>query len=60
MTTLNYAQSACAALAEAMAADERVVVLGEDVGRGGVFGQYRSRTGSTNSASSGASSGRTK
>ena len=40
MTTLNYAQSACAALGDAMAADERVVVLGEDVGRGGVFGQY--------------------
>ena len=40
MSALNYAQSACAALAEAMDSDERVVVLGEDVGRGGVFGQY--------------------
>jgi pyruvate dehydrogenase E1 component beta subunit len=37
----SYAQAACAALAEAMRADERVVTLGEDVGRGGVFGQYR-------------------
>jgi acetoin:2,6-dichlorophenolindophenol oxidoreductase subunit beta len=36
----TYAQAACAALGEAMAADERVVVVGEDVGRGGIFGQY--------------------
>ncbi len=41
MARLNYAQAACAALREAMRADARVVVLGEDVGRGGVFGQYR-------------------
>jgi pyruvate dehydrogenase E1 component beta subunit len=38
---LSYAEAACAALADAMAADPRVVVLGEDVGRGGIFGQYR-------------------
>jgi pyruvate dehydrogenase E1 component beta subunit len=38
---MNYAQAACQALAEAMRADSRVVALGEDVGRGGIFGQYR-------------------
>ncbi len=38
---MTYAQAACAALAEAMRADPRVVVVGEDVGRGGIFGQYR-------------------
>ncbi len=38
---MNYAQAACAALERAMAADGRVVTLGEDVGRGGIFGQYR-------------------
>jgi acetoin:2,6-dichlorophenolindophenol oxidoreductase subunit beta len=37
----TYAEAACTALAEAMAADSRIVVLGEDVGRGGIFGQYR-------------------
>jgi len=37
----SYAEAACRALADAMAADERIVVLGEDVGRGGIFGQYR-------------------
>jgi pyruvate dehydrogenase E1 component beta subunit len=41
MARMNYAQAACAALERAMAADPRVVALGEDVGRGGVFGQYR-------------------
>jgi pyruvate dehydrogenase E1 component beta subunit len=41
MPVLTYAQAACAALAEAMRADPRVVVVGEDVGRGGVFAQYR-------------------
>ena len=39
--TLTYAQAAALALAEAMQADERVLALGEDLGRGGVFGQYR-------------------
>jgi len=38
---MSYAQAACAALDRAMAADSRVVALGEDVGRGGIFGQYR-------------------
>jgi pyruvate dehydrogenase E1 component beta subunit len=38
---MNYGQAACAALDQAMAADARVVALGEDVGRGGIFGQYR-------------------
>lgn len=38
---MNYAQAACQALAEAMRTDANVVVLGEDVGRGGIFGQYR-------------------
>ncbi|HZM33978.1 MAG TPA: transketolase C-terminal domain-containing protein [Burkholderiales bacterium] len=38
---MSYAAAACEALRGAMQADERVVVLGEDVGRGGVFQQYR-------------------
>ncbi len=37
----SYAEAACTALGDAMAADARIVVLGEDVGRGGIFGQYR-------------------
>jgi pyruvate dehydrogenase E1 component beta subunit len=41
MARLSYAQAACAALEQAMAGDARVVALGEDVGRGGIFGQYR-------------------
>ncbi len=41
MQQLTYAQAAQQALETAMAADERVVALGEDLGRGGVFGQYR-------------------
>ena len=41
MARMNYAQAACTALEEAMRRDERVVVVGEDVGRGGIFGQYR-------------------
>ncbi len=41
MALMNYAQAACMALAESMRADPRVVALGEDVGRGGIFGQYR-------------------
>jgi len=41
MAVMNYAEAACRALAEAMRADPRVVALGEDVGRGGIFGQYR-------------------
>jgi pyruvate dehydrogenase E1 component beta subunit len=38
---MTYAQAACLALREAMHADPSVVALGEDLGRGGVFGQYR-------------------
>ncbi len=38
---LSYGGAACLALDRAMAADARVVALGEDVGRGGIFGQYR-------------------
>ena len=41
MTSLTYAQAACLALQEAMRADPNVVALGEDLGRGGIFGQYR-------------------
>ncbi|MDH3320506.1 MAG: alpha-ketoacid dehydrogenase subunit beta [Betaproteobacteria bacterium] len=41
MARMNYAQAACAALDDAMRRDARVVVVGEDVGRGGIFGQYR-------------------
>ena len=43
MTTskMSYAEAACAALREAMQADLNVIALGEDLGRGGVFGQYR-------------------
>lgn len=38
--TISYAQAAVRAVRREMAADDRVVVLGEDVGRGGIFGQY--------------------
>ncbi|HOW47383.1 MAG TPA: transketolase C-terminal domain-containing protein [Rubrivivax sp.] len=41
MALMTYAQAAALALERAMAADDRVVVLGEDVGRGGIFGQYQ-------------------
>jgi pyruvate dehydrogenase E1 component beta subunit len=37
---LSYAQAAVRAVQNEMAADDRVVVIGEDVGRGGIFGQY--------------------
>ena len=37
---LSYAQAAVRAVQREMLADPRVVVLGEDVGRGGIFGQY--------------------
>ena len=39
-TCFTYAQAACQALATAMRADTHVVALGEDIGRGGIFGQY--------------------
>ena len=41
MALMTYAQAACAAVRDAMQADADVVVLGEDVGRGGIFQQYR-------------------
>ncbi len=39
--TLTYAEAAAGALERAMRADASIVALGEDLGRGGVFGQYR-------------------
>ncbi|WP_431276904.1 alpha-ketoacid dehydrogenase subunit beta [Variovorax ureilyticus] len=38
---LSYAEAAALAVRREMDADPRVVVLGEDVGRGGIFGQYK-------------------
>ncbi|MFM6991915.1 MAG: alpha-ketoacid dehydrogenase subunit beta [Rhodoferax sp.] len=38
---MNYAQAAVLAVQQEMTADPRVVVMGEDVGRGGIFGQYK-------------------
>jgi pyruvate dehydrogenase E1 component beta subunit len=38
---MNYAEAAVLALMHEMEADPSVVVLGEDVGRGGIFGQYK-------------------
>ena len=38
---MTYAGAAVAGLAQAMETDPTVVALGEDVGRGGIFGQYR-------------------
>nr|WP_256376774.1 hypothetical protein [Diaphorobacter sp. HDW4A] len=45
VTTMSYAQAAATALEEAMRADQHVVAMGEDLGRGGVFGQYRTAGG---------------
>jgi acetoin:2,6-dichlorophenolindophenol oxidoreductase subunit beta len=41
MRNLTYLDAAREALAEEMRRDPRVWALGEDLGRGGVFGQYR-------------------
>jgi acetoin:2,6-dichlorophenolindophenol oxidoreductase subunit beta len=41
LQTLTYAQAAALALQQFMEMDPTVVALGEDLGRGGVFGQYR-------------------
>jgi pyruvate/2-oxoglutarate/acetoin dehydrogenase E1 component len=38
---MSYAEAAVRAIQHEMEADARVVVLGEDVGRGGIFGQYK-------------------
>ena len=40
-TPYSYSGAAVRALELEMQADPRVVVLGEDVGRGGIFGQYK-------------------
>lgn len=39
--TISYAEAAVRALADAMTNDDTVVAVGEDLGRGGIFGQYR-------------------
>jgi pyruvate/2-oxoglutarate/acetoin dehydrogenase E1 component len=41
MAVMTYAQASCEALRGAMQRDPSVVAMGEDVGRGGVFQQYR-------------------
>ncbi|MEM6661366.1 MAG: transketolase C-terminal domain-containing protein [Pseudomonadota bacterium] len=41
MAVMTYAEAACEALAEAMRADPTVWAVGEDLGRGGVFQQYK-------------------
>jgi acetoin:2,6-dichlorophenolindophenol oxidoreductase subunit beta len=41
MALMSYAQAAATALGDLMRVDARVIALGEDLGRGGVFGQYR-------------------
>jgi acetoin:2,6-dichlorophenolindophenol oxidoreductase subunit beta len=41
VNTMTYAEAAVAALAQAMESDPTVVALGEDLGRGGIFGQYK-------------------
>ncbi len=41
MAVMTYAMAAATALGDAMRADPAVVTLGEDIGRGGIFGQYR-------------------
>ncbi|MEK9720089.1 MAG: alpha-ketoacid dehydrogenase subunit beta, partial [Quisquiliibacterium sp.] len=41
VTTMSYSQAAAAALERAMREDPSVVALGEDIGRGGIFGQYK-------------------
>ncbi len=41
MAVMSYAEAGAAALAAAMRDDPRIVALGEDLGRGGIFGQYK-------------------
>ena len=41
MALMNYAQASCAAVRDAMLRDPHVIVVGEDVGRGGIFQQYK-------------------
>ena len=40
-THLTYAQAAAESLTLSMAQDESIIAMGEDLGRGGVFGQYQ-------------------
>ena len=40
MALMTYAQAAAQALEDSMRTDPRIVVLGEDIGRGGIFAQY--------------------
>lgn len=40
MAVMTYAAAAAAALNDMMRADAAIVALGEDLGRGGIFGQY--------------------
>lgn len=42
---MTYAQAAALALSQAMDQNPHLVALGEDLGRGGVFGQYRDAEG---------------
>ena len=41
MALMSYAEAAVRAVELEMKADANVVVIGEDVGRGGIFGQYK-------------------
>jgi pyruvate dehydrogenase E1 component beta subunit len=41
MAVMTYGEAGAAALAAAMRDDPRIVALGEDLGRGGNFGQYK-------------------
>lgn len=41
MAVMTYAEAAVLAVTHEMEADANVVVIGEDVGRGGIFGQYK-------------------
>lgn len=41
MAMISYLEAGRRALAEELARDPKVVAVGEDLGRGGVFGQYR-------------------
>ena len=41
MTVMTYLEAGRLALAEEMRRDPAVWALGEDLGRGGVFGQYK-------------------
>jgi len=40
-THFTYAQAAAESLSLSMEQDESIIAMGEDLGRGGVFGQYQ-------------------